>query len=103
MTKTKKVKKVLSEPQETMQQLPFVPPETHYLSEHYIVKLPVSDPRFGDPWQLRLYVAKLVEHRLGDQVQLTSMKIRQPHVIAKGVARLRKREPVARAFVTIAF
>jgi hypothetical protein len=100
MNKTKKVK---IDSRVDVQELPFVPPDTHFLSEHFIVQLPVSDPHFEDPWKLRVHVAKIIERRLGDHVQLTSMKVKKPHLVAKSVARLRRREPCARAFVTIEF
>jgi hypothetical protein len=98
-----KTKKLKVNQEETTQDLPFVPPDTHYLAERYVVRLPVSDPHLADPWKLRLHVAKIMERRLGDEIQLTSLKVRQPHVISKSLARLRKREPSARMYVTIKF
>ena len=79
------------------------PPEMHYVAERYIVKLPLSNISFDDPWKLRLHVTKVLESHLGDAVELTSMKIRKPHFVAKTKARLLKREPCARAFVTVKF
>jgi len=99
----KRLNKATALPEETMEDLPFAPPEVHYLSEHFIVNVPVSDKRLSDPWELRLHVLKVLEERLGDEVQLTSMKVRKPHLIAKSKAILLKREPCARAFVTIKF
>ncbi|MGH7156811.1 MAG: hypothetical protein ACREGG_01735 [Candidatus Saccharimonadales bacterium] len=84
-------------------ELPVAPPETRFLSERYIVELPIASTSFDDPWQLRVHVAKVLESHLGDEVQLTSMKIRHPHLVAKTKAKLLKREPCARAFVTIKF
>ena len=84
-------------------ELPVAPPETRFLSERYIVDLPLATTSFEDPWQLRVHVAKVLERHLGDEVQLTSMKIRHPHLVAKTKARLLKREPCARAYVTIKF
>lgn len=90
-------------PENTVDDLPVVPPEVHYLSERYIVELPLSSTSFDDLWQLRLHVAKVLERHLGDEIQLTSMKVRHPHLIAKTKARLLKSEPCARAFVTVKF
>lgn len=107
MPKKKKVSKksapILEEPQETLEDLPFIPPDTHYLAERYIVRVPISQAPWHDRWQLRLYAEKELERQLGDAVQLTSMKVHKPHVLAKTKARLLKREPEARLVVTIKF
>ncbi|SRR6266404_7399622 len=98
-SKTKKLKK-----EETIDDMPFVPPEIHELAEQYIVQLPASDPYFTKSrWEQRLHIERILEQRLGDAVQLTSIKVRKPHIIAKTKARLLKCEPCARAFVTIKF
>jgi hypothetical protein len=59
---------------------PMAPPETHFLADRYVVKLPISDPHFESPWELRLHVAKLLKHHIGDEVELTSMKVKKPHL-----------------------
>lgn len=102
--KAKKTKKtVVDQPEETLEELPFVPPETHELSEIYVVRVPVSQAPWHNRWQLRLYAEKELEQRLGDSVQLTSMKVHKPHLISKTKARILKREPEARLIVTIKF
>lgn len=104
MSKKKKVSpKTIEEPEETYDSLPFAPPDTHYLAERYIVMIPISDERMSDRWQLRLYAEKKLEQRLGDQVQLTSMKVRKPHLLSKTKAKLLKRQPQARLIVTVKF
>lgn len=91
-------------PEEISQEdLPLVPPEVHYLSESYVVKLPLNDERLHKLWELRVYVARILERHLGDEVQLTSLKVKKPHIIAKRKAGLRGQEPCARAYVTIKF
>jgi len=104
MSKAKtKIKDLIEEP-ETVEEMPFVPPEIHELAEQYIVSLPVSDPYFTKSrWEQRLHIERVLEHRLGDTVQLTSIKVRKPHLISKSVARIRRREPCVRAYVTIKF
>lgn len=99
----KKAKVIQEEPQETLEDLPFAPPEIKELSERYIVRVPISQAPWHDRWQLRLYAEKELETRLGDQVQLTSMRVHKPHIISKTKARLLKREPEARLVVTIKF
>jgi hypothetical protein len=96
-----KIKTLVQE--ETAEDLPFAPPEVRYLSERYIVELPVSDNHFGNPWELRVHVAKILERHLGDEVQLTSMKIKKPHLLSKTKARFKKQEPCARLYVTVKF
>jgi hypothetical protein len=90
-------------PRETPEDLPFAPPDLEYLSELYIVEVPLGDEHLADRWKLRLYAEKVLEKRLGDSVQLTSMKVKKPRVVGKAKAKLLKREPVARLYVTVKF
>lgn len=101
MTKTKNKQKQVSDDQE--KGFPLIPPEIHFLADRYLVKLPLSDQHLQDPWELRIHVAKILENRLGDTVELTSMKVKRPHLLSRGVSRIRRREPCARAFVTVEF
>lgn len=82
---------------------PLIPPEVHFLANQYIFKLPMDDLRSRSPWELRVHVAKMLEYHLGDEVEMTGMKIKKPHLIAKAKARVLRREPYARAIVTIKF
>jgi len=99
----KKLEQTIEEPQETLEDLPFAPPEIKELSERYVVRVPVSHAPWHDRWQLRLYAEKELEQRLGDSVQLTSLRVHKPHLISKTKAKLLKREPEARLIVTIKF
>lgn len=89
--------------QETAEDLPFAPPEMHYLSTRYVVHIPVTDEHLSDRWKLRVYATELVERKLGDEVQVTAMKIRKPHLISKTRSKIRKEVPHARIFVTVKF
>ena len=80
-----------------------IPPETRYLSTRYLVKIPVTDKHLKDRWELRKHAAKLVERSLGDEVQVTSMKVKKPHILRKSFAKLQGQEPYARAYVTVKF
>ena len=89
--------------EEKLEQLPFAPPETHYVSERYIIEVPASDVRHKSPWKLRLYAVSQLSSKLGDEAQVTSLKVKKPHLVAKSKARLLKRPPQARLFVTVKF
>ena len=97
--KKQKINKEIEVPED----LPFAPPEMHYLSTRYIVHIPVTDEHLRDRWELRVYASKLVEHKLGDEAQVTAMKIRRPHLISKTKARLRNQVPQARLLLTVKF
>jgi hypothetical protein len=84
-------------------ELAVVPPETHYLAAHYIVQIPVTDKHLQNRWELRKHAAKMVERSIGDEVQVTSLKVRKPRLIKKSVAKLRGQTPCARAYVTVKF
>jgi len=84
-------------------QFNLVPPETHYLSSSYMVRIPVNDKHKKNRWELRKHAASLVERSLGDEVQITSFRVKKPHLVHKSIARLRKQVPYARAYVTIKF
>lgn len=83
--------------------LPFEPPEPKYVAEHYILRIPVTDKHFKSPWELRKHAAKLLEKELGDDVQLTSLKVKQPGYPAKLWAKLTGKVPEAKLHVTIKF
>jgi hypothetical protein len=89
--------------QEDQEKLEFIPPETHYLSTKYMVKIPVTDKHLNNRWELRVYASKLVERHLRDEVQVTSLKLKKPHILKREVAKLRGQTPYARAYVTIKF
>ena len=103
MPKNKKTIQKPEEVEEKFEDLPFAPPETHYLAERYVVKVPVSKAPLDNRWELRLFAEKELESRLGDEVQLTSLRVHKPHLIARGKARLFKLEPEARLVVTVKF
>jgi hypothetical protein len=97
-----KTKIKTDEIQET-ESLPVVLPELRYLSAKYVVRVPIGDSHMGNRWELRKYAEKLIEDKLGDEVQLTSMKVKKPHLIAKSRDKLFKREPSARLIATVKF
>jgi hypothetical protein len=99
----KKNKKIIEQPEETMEDLPFAPPELHYLAERYTVRIPITDKHFESRWELRVYAEKVLEEKLGDSVQLTSMRVKKPHLISKTKSKLRKEVPHARLLVTVKF
>lgn len=80
-----------------------VPPETHYLSSRYIVKIPVTDRHLNNGWELRKHATKLLEKNLGDEAQVTDLKVKKPHLIHKSVAKIRHQTPYAKAYVTVKF
>jgi hypothetical protein len=97
-------RKIEIDQQETEEGFPLVAPELKYLSAKYVVKLPVTDKHLTKSrWDLRVYVERLIERKLGDEIQMTSMKIRKPHLLAKTWARLRHQVPSTRMYVTIKF
>src|SRR4051794_8341627 len=102
-TKTRKIK-VTSKPSqekwilrkpmgEVEDHMTLVAPEVDFIATRYVVKLPYNDQHFKDRWKLRLYAAKLVERKLGDDVQLTSLKVKKPGVTARTTAKLLGRVP----------
>lgn len=103
MTKTKIIVEDTEDTTLGQDTFDLVPPETHYLSTRYMVKIPVTDRHLQDRWELRKHAAHLVERALGDEVQVTSLKVRKPHLLGKSYARLRGQVPCARAYVTIKF
>ena len=98
-----KTKRIEIENTENGEVFDLIPPETHYLATKYVVKIPVTDNHLRDRWELRKHAAKMVERSIGDEVQVTSLKVRRPHIIRKSVARLRHQTPCAKAYVTVKF
>lgn len=98
-----KRQKAQSEDDNSNDQLPFQPPEITYISSVHVLKIPVTDEHLGHPWQLRLYAAELLAQEIGDEAQMTELKVKGPSVLSKSVARLFKRTPNARLYATIKF
>jgi len=92
-----------NEVEESTEELQMAPPETKYLSELYVVEIPLDDPHFETPWKLRVYAAKVLERRLRDEIEVTDVKVKKPHALAKTKAKLLKRQPVARLYITVKF
>lgn len=84
-------------------QLPFQPPEIKYISSVHVLKIPVTDEHLGHPWELRLYAAELLAQEIGDEAQMTELKVKGPSVMNKTVAKLLRRVPNARLYATIKF
>ena len=102
-TKTKRKSKVIDEAELQTEEYPMVPPEVHFLDDKYLVKLPVSQAQFDSPWDMRLHITGVLEQQIGDHVEVKSLKVKKPRLIAKSKARLLKREPYVRAYVTVEF
>jgi hypothetical protein len=102
VNKSKTKNKIENQAQED-NSLPVIVPELHYLSAKYVVMIPADDKHLKDRWELRKYVEKLIEKKLGDEVQLTSVKVKKPHLLAKSKAKLLKREPYTRILATVKF
>jgi hypothetical protein len=83
--------------------LAFEPPEPGYITEKEVFEIPLTDERLGKPWELRLYATELVANKIGDQAQVTSVKVKKPRLVRRTLAKLRKQEPCARLYVTIKF
>ncbi len=79
------------------------PPEQGYISEKYVLKVPVTDRHLHNPWHLHVYATTLLEQKLGDEVQVTSLKVKKPHLPTRAATRLLRREPQARLYVTVKF
>jgi hypothetical protein len=85
------------------EKLAFEPPEPGYIAEQEVFEIPLSDPRLKDPWALRLYATELVRQKIGDEAQVTAVKVKHPGTLRKALAKLKKQEPQARLYATIKF
>jgi len=83
--------------------LAFEPPEPGYIAEKQVFLIPMSESRLRTPWGLRLYAEELIKERLGDDAQITSVKLKSPKLISKAKAKISRQEPPARLCVTIKF
>ena len=85
------------------EELPFQPPEPKYVTEKHVVKVLASDEHLNNPWELRKYAEALLENRLGDNVQLTSLKVKSPSFLMKRLLLLFHRKPMVKLKATIKF
>jgi hypothetical protein len=88
---------------EAEDKLALEPPEPQYISSDYLLRIPLSDPHLDDPWKLRLYAAKLLKKKIGDDAQITDLKVKKPHFTSRLWARLLRRVPEAKLYVTVKF
>lgn len=87
----------------TTQKLAMEPPEPGYVSERYVISIPATDKHLDNPWELRIYANKVINKKLGDEVQLTSLKVKRPGPLASSIAKLLRRTPKAKLYVTTKF
>ena len=85
------------------EKLAFEPPEPGYIAEKQVFLISMNESRMRTPWGLRLYAEELVRERLGDDAQITSVKVKKPKLMSKAKAKLSHQEPPARLCVTIKF
>jgi hypothetical protein len=94
----------IQKPQIQDDELPFQPPEIKYIASRHVVKIPVDDPHFsGSPWELRLFATERVEQEIGDDVQVTSIEVKQPSPMTKRMVRIFGRIPNAKVYATVKF
>lgn len=73
------------------------------MAEQYIIKIPATDKHFNSPWELRKYASMLLEDKIGDYAQLTSLEVKHPGKLAKIWAKLLRKEPFASLHMTVKF
>lgn len=83
--------------------LAFEPPEPEYISSLYVLKIPLYDPHFDDPWELRVYAARLLKDQMGDDSQITDLRVKKPHLFNRIVKRILRKELLAKLYVTVKF
>lgn len=84
-------------------EFPLQPPEPDYVSEEYVMSVPYEPDKFSDRWKLRLLAEELLEKQIGDQVQLTSLRVKKPNLASRVVAKILRRQPQARLYATVKF
>lgn len=89
--------------EETNEKLAFAPPEPRYIAESYVLKVPFNDRHLSNPWHLRLYAARLIQQKIGDEVQLTGLKVKKPGPAHRSAAKLLRRPAATRLYVTVKF
>ena len=93
----------MQEQKSTDEKLAFEPPEPQYIAEKEVFEIPLSDSRLAKPWELRLLAIELVKQKIGDEAQITSLKVKKPRLARKTLYKIRNQEPCARLYVTIKF
>lgn len=83
--------------------LPLQPPEPDYVSEVYRLTVPANDKHLKDPWELRKYAAKLLEKKIGDEAQVTAVKLKMPGLLSRFTAKMFNKAPQARLRITVKF
>jgi hypothetical protein len=83
--------------------LAIAPPVAESISAKYIIKLPVSDAHFKNLEAIKAYATKLLEKKLGDDVEINRLKIKKPGLASKLVSKVFDKTPNARLYITVDF
>ena len=83
--------------------LAFEPPEPQYISSLYTLEIPYNDPHLDDPWKLRIYATKMLDKKIGDETQITDLKVRKPGILKRLIAKILRRTPNTKLFLTVKF
>jgi hypothetical protein len=83
--------------------LEMAPPVAECISAHYLIKVPATDEHLKAGDKLNAYALRVLEKKLGDDLELKSLKVKQPGISAKTMAKLRGKLPDAKIYVTVDF
>lgn len=95
--------KIKSETEKVDEKFDIEPPEIEYIAAKYVISVPVDKVNLKDKWNLRLYASKVLKQKIGDEVQLTSMKVRRQPWLSRNMGRLVGRSPRVDLLVTTKF
>jgi hypothetical protein len=83
--------------------LEIAPPVPEAISAKYLIRLPVNDSHFESDESLNSYAQLLLRRKLGDEVDLKSIRVKNPGIASRTMARIHNRVPQAKLYATVDF
>ena len=85
------------------EELDIAPPVPECISAHYLIKVPASDRHLKSDESINSYATKLLEKKLGDKIELKSLRVSKPGLTNRATSKLFRKTPNAKLYATVEF
>ena len=83
--------------------IPMTEGENQFIYESYVVTVPADNSFLDDPKKLTTYAKKTVKRHLGDEAEVSKVKLKKPGLVKKGFDRILRRQVMASFIVVTKF
>ncbi len=83
--------------------IPLEEMDGQFIYESYTVAVPLKDSFLDDPTEVKKYAKKTIKKHLGDEVDVSKVKVKKPGMFKKSMSKLVGRQPMAHLLVVTKF